>query len=209
MNILVTGAGGAAAISVWKSLGKDHTLYMADMDPCAAGLYLVPAERRLIIPGGKEARYLPELLALCVQHRIELLIPTVDAELLKIAQHREDFVNQGIQIPLSSVHSLELCRDKYQLLDYCKDTGITPLMQIYDKQFNVDAFQFPCFAKPRVGSGSQGIMEISSPQSLTQLPRDGSYIIQELLTGDEYSVDVYVSRAGHVLGRSAAVKNEN
>jgi hypothetical protein len=50
MRILITGAGGAAAISVWKSLSAGHELHMADMDPLAAGLYLVPPDRRLIIP---------------------------------------------------------------------------------------------------------------------------------------------------------------
>jgi carbamoyl-phosphate synthase large subunit len=41
MRILITGAGGgAAAISVWKSLGADHELHMADIDPLATGLYL-------------------------------------------------------------------------------------------------------------------------------------------------------------------------
>ena len=51
------GAGGAAAISVWKSLSAEHELHMADMDPLAAGLYLVPADRRLIIPRGEAPDY--------------------------------------------------------------------------------------------------------------------------------------------------------
>ena len=55
MRILITGAGGAAAISVWKSLSAEHELHMADMDPLAAGLYLVPPEQRLIIPRGDAA----------------------------------------------------------------------------------------------------------------------------------------------------------
>ena len=43
-RVLVTGAGGPAAIAAMRSLGADPTveLIAADMDPWAAGLYLVP-----------------------------------------------------------------------------------------------------------------------------------------------------------------------
>src|SRR6185369_2584662 len=61
MRILITGAGGAAAISVWKSLSAEHELHMADMDPLATGLYLVPVERRLIIPRGDAPELVPAL----------------------------------------------------------------------------------------------------------------------------------------------------
>ncbi|RUR09310.1 ATP-grasp domain-containing protein [Legionella septentrionalis] len=199
MKILITGAGGAAAVSVWKSLSQLHELVMADIDPCAAGLYLVPAKNRVIIPAGKDPGFASTLLKLCLQHSIELLIPTVDAELSHIAKHKADFTAAGIKIPLSPLPCLELCRDKYKLLNFCKETGVTPAFQLYDEGFNASQFNFPCFAKPRMGAGSHGATMIANPSALNRLPKDGSYIIQELLPGDEYSVDVYVSTTGHVL----------
>lgn len=60
MKILITGAGGAAAISVWKSLNQEHELYMADIDPCAAGLYLVPAGQRKLSPEVTRAILFPD-----------------------------------------------------------------------------------------------------------------------------------------------------
>lgn len=196
MNILITGAGGAAAVSVWKSLNEEHKLYMADMDPCAAGLYLVPSDRRIIIPSGKSSQFIPHLLELCQKHSIELVIPTVDAELLPIAQHKELFIKQGVKIPLSSVHTLTLCRDKYQLLQFCEDTGLTPAFQVVTEQTSVEGFEYPLFAKPRLGAGSAGVLVINDEQAFHSLPKDGSYLLQELLTGDEYSVDVYVHSNG-------------
>ena len=91
MRILITGAGGAAAISVWKSLGADHELHMADMDPLAAGLYLVPPDRRLIIPRGDTPELVPALHKACKERRIEALLPTVDAELAPVAAVRDSF----------------------------------------------------------------------------------------------------------------------
>ena len=54
LRVLVTGAGGPAAIAAMKSLAADPAveLLAADMDPWAAGLYLVPSRARTLIPAG-------------------------------------------------------------------------------------------------------------------------------------------------------------
>ena len=196
MNILITGAGGAAAISVWKSLSGDHKIHMADMDPCAAGLYLVPEEQRFIIPSGNSSEFIGNLLEICAKNNIELLIPTVDAELLPAAKHRKEFQAMGIHVALSSADSLEICRDKYKLLSFCEDTGLTPECILLTETMSSSSFNYPCFAKPRLGSGSQGALVINSPKELDSLPKDSSYLVQELLPGEEYSVDVYVHSNG-------------
>lgn len=199
MKILITGAGGAAAISVWKSLADEHELYMADIDPCAAGLYLVPAKQRLIIPAGHSPDFLPNLLTICQAKQIEVLIPTVDVELLPIAKHLNKFNNHGVKIPISSEESLEFCRDKYKLLTFCEDTGLCPSFFLWSENSNPETFQFPCFAKPRLGAGSRGAATIQDKNALQQLPKDDSYLIQELLPGEEYSVDVYIRSDGLAL----------
>ncbi len=199
MRILVTGAGGASAISVWKSLGKEHEIFMADIDPCAAGLYLVSQDKRFIIPPGNSADFIPTLINLCEFHQIDLLIPTVDFELLPIARHKAEFSAKAVKIPLSSVETLELCRDKYKLLQCCEATGLTPSFILLTENTETAAFDFPCFAKPRKGAGSRGAIIIENQRALDLLPKDSSYLVQELLPGDEYSVDVYIHSKGYPL----------
>lgn len=196
MNILLTGAGGAAAISVWKSLAEDHVILMSDMDPCASGLYLVPSERRFIIPAGNSPLFIQALLTLCERHHIELLIPTVDIELLTIAEHISKFNALGVKIPLSPYDALARCRDKYALLNFCQNTGFIPSFQLLTNNTQMAELNYPCFAKPRRGSGSSGAMIIEDKSALTLLPHDGSYLIQELLPGEEYSVDIYIHSDG-------------
>ncbi|MDP1604266.1 MAG: ATP-grasp domain-containing protein [Legionella sp.] len=197
MKILITGAGGAAAISVWKSLGQDHEIFMADIDPCAAGLYLVPPERRLIIPAGNSPRFIQALLNHCEKNQIQALIPTVDVELLPIAESQNLFNAKGIIVPISPAATLDLCRDKYKLLSYCEDTGLTPSFCLMTETTTISTF--PCFAKPRLGAGSRGVLTIHNKKELQQLPKDSSYLVQELLPGEEYSVDVYISSKGDAL----------
>ena len=53
--------------------------------------------------------------------------------------------------------------------------------------------------KPRSGSGSRGIRLIEELADLESLERDATLLVQELLPGPEYSLDVFASREGEVL----------
>jgi carbamoyl-phosphate synthase large subunit len=199
IRVLITGAGGPSAISVWKSLAANHEVHMADMDPCAAGLYLVPEERRLMLPRGDDPRLVPALLDACARRGIDLLIPTVDAELAPVAGTRALFEASATHVALSPVESLRLCRDKNALLAKLDGVVPVPFSIVVTRDVIAGAHAFPYFAKPRLGAGSRGADRIDGPDDLARLPVDGSYLLQEFLPGDEFSVDVYVSQAGNVL----------
>ena len=199
MRILITGAGGASAISIWKSLNNSHELYMADMDPCACGLYLVPNGRRFIIPRGDDPQLVSELLKICTDYKIDVLISTVDHELVPLALERDRFEFYGIKLPLPSVEPLQICRDKLALLLRLDTVVPVPNFSLLTQKSISEHITFPIFAKPRVSAGSRGAIIVKSRPELESLPRDESYLIQELLPGDEYSVDVYVSSVGQVI----------
>jgi carbamoyl-phosphate synthase large subunit len=198
-NILVTGAGGAAAISVWKSLGQYATLHMADMDDCASGLYLVAPVQRLLLPRGDSLNFVSFLLEQCKKRGIHLLIPTVDAELLPLAQARHEFEACGIKIAVAPAEVLAIVRDKAALLGAAKSCVPVPWSMVWDESNLEPLPSWPAFAKPRAGSGSRDLMMLNNQQDLARVPRDGQFIVQEWLPGEEYSVDVYVSRAGVAL----------
>jgi len=200
MRILITGAGGAAAVSVWKSLAGQHELTMADMDPLAAGLYLVPADRRLIIPRGDDPALIPALFEACKARRVEALLPTVDAELAPVATEHARFAAIGVQLPISPVECLRICRDKQLLLEKVKGHVPIPENEPLTQAVADRVTSFPRLVKPRAGAGSRGVAKIGSREDLEALPKDGSYLLQEFLPGEEYSVDVYVARDGRVVG---------
>ena len=205
MRILITGAGGAAAVSVWKSLSAEHELHMADIDPLAAGLYLVPPDRRLIIPRGDTPELVPALYRACKERRIEALLPTVDAELAPVAAARDEFESIGVALPLSPVECLRICRDKQLLMEAVQGKVPIPDNEPLTEAVAARVDSFPRFAKPREGAGSRGVARIDSRADLDKQPKDGSVMLQEYLPGEEYSVDVYVRRDGRVV---AAVPRE-
>lgn len=200
MRLLITGAGGAAAISVWKSLAAGHDLHMADMDPLASGLYLVPEARRLIIPRGDDPRLVDVLYDACKARRIEMLLPTVDAELLPVAVARDRFEAIGVTLPISPAECLRTCRDKQILLDRVKGQVPVPDCEPLTQEAADRVDTYPRFVKPRLGAGSRGIARIECREDFDTQPKDGSILLQEYLPGEEFSVDVYVRRDGIVVG---------
>lgn len=205
MRVLVTGAGGPSAVSVWKSLDAEHEVFLADMDPNSPGLYLVPAQRRFLIPRGEDPALVPALLALCRAQSIEVLVSTVDAELAPLAEAEAQFAAGGTLLPLSPAQVLHRCRDKWALLSGLAGNPFVPACVPLSADTLPTITRFPCFAKPRAGSGSRGIAMIDSAADLAALPQDDSYLVQELLPGPEFSVDVYVSQHGELV---AAVPRE-
>ena len=205
-RILLTGVGGAAAISFLRALrGQDVQIWAADIDPYAAGLYLVPEERRCIIPGGKSADFVDHLVGRCKEHEIDILVPTVDCELIPIARAKESFRSSGTRLLLSPLSSLKTCLDKWNLAQLRSESIPLPLSTLFVQSRLPDGWEFPLVLKPRQGSGSNGVHVIYSQEDLNRLDPDPSMLMQEFLPGSEYSVDVFVTSEGEV---KAAVPRE-
>lgn len=199
-RVLLTGAGGAAAVSFIKAVGQEPVdLYAADMDPYAAGLYLVPASRRHILRAGADPEFVPRLLDYCRENRIDVLVPTVDLELLPIALARAEFERLGVRLLLASERTLRICLDKHTLLTACRSAVQVGQFAIFDDNFSPEEWEFPIVVKPRSGSGSRGVVIVQSPSGLESMTRDGSLLVQEYLPGEEYSVDVLAAGDGRVL----------
>ena len=205
-RVLVTGAGGAAAVAVLRAyLAADITCYAADIDRHAVGLYLVPEDKRLLLPKGEDSNFAERMLELCQLYDIDVLVPTVDVELIAIGSIRKQLESGGTRVMLSPVGALRVCLDKLALAETCEGHVATPRTEAIDERFNVARWSLPFIAKPRSGSGSRGIRLIRHADELADVPRDGSYIAQAYLPGEEYSVDVFVDAGGVV---RAAVPRE-
>src|SRR3954468_22084212 len=106
-TVLLTGAGGAAAVSFIKAVRNEPFLiHAADMDPNAAGLYLVPAAQRHRLLPGAHPHFVDHLLELCRRHAIDILVPTVDVELLGVARAEAAFAGIGVRLLVASPSTL-------------------------------------------------------------------------------------------------------
>jgi len=198
IRVLITGAGGAAAIAFMRAIeDQPHvTIHMCDMDPHAQGLYLVPQPNRHLVPAGASADFVTSVLQHCRQHRIDVLVPTVDCELSKIARQKRCFAEAGIEVICADQRAIDTCCDKYRLMRVL--SGHTPAIgwfRRFDENFKLPNSWYPFILKPRFGSGGRDVHLIRCPADLEQVPRDGSFFAQEYLPGPEYSVDTYCNKA--------------
>jgi carbamoyl-phosphate synthase large subunit len=201
IRVLVTGAGGPAAVSVIKSLELDPTvaLLAADMDPWAAGLYLVPPDARTLIPAGLDPDFASTVLARCTALGVHVLIPTVDAEMRPLAQTRAEFAAAGITLMLAPARALDLTLDKLALARCCEGQVRVPRTEPFDKDLDPHSWDYPVVLKPRTGSGSRDISVVASAGELADLERSEEFIVQEYLPGEEYSIDVLCDTRSHVI----------
>lgn len=201
-RVLVTGTGGPAGVAVVRALLRrgGHDVWAADMDGWAAGLYLVPPGRRRIVPPGADPGFVDAVGALCRADGIEVLVPTVDVELPALAAHRADLLRTaGTALAAPSAETIELALDKLSLARACAPLLRVPTTTSLGPQSDAAGWTFPVIVKPRRGSGSRGVRTVPDADALRALGADDALIVQELLPGAEYSVDVLADASGHVV----------
>lgn len=198
-RVLVTGAGGAAGVAVIRSLlnRPDVTVFAADMDGWASGIYLVPAEQRRLVEPGRSDAFVPGVARIVAEDRIDLVISTVDVELATLATRRDELAPAVLAAP--SADTLAVCLDKLALAERCASTGRVPRTVLAGPDALTVEWEFPVFAKPRSGAGGRGIRMVPDRAALEALPTDEGLIVQDLLPGDEYSVDVIAGADGRVI----------
>jgi carbamoyl-phosphate synthase large subunit len=204
LRVLVTGAGGPAGVNFLRMVTRPGvTWFAADIDPVAFGLYLVPADQRVLLPRGDDPAFAETMLELCRDLAVDVVVPTVDSELLPLAGRQAELAGHGVRLLSPSSETLEVTLDKWRLVQLCRDLVRVPASLLWTGAETLDDLHragigWPLIAKPRRGSGSTGVYVMTSYDELARLPTDGSQLLQELLPGEEFSVDVLV-RSDHVV----------
>jgi carbamoyl-phosphate synthase large subunit len=201
-NVLITGAGGPAGVVCIKSLLGRANVFAADMSHLSPGLFLVPASNRALVPAGRAVDFSARIVELCAQWKIDVLIPTVDAELIPCAILKEQLAMAGTKVLVSDQLGLTKCLDKWLLASALADVVPLPRTELAS-QADPSTWNLPFIAKPRVGSGGRGVVLIEKAADMLPLLSRDDTLLQELLPGAEYSVDVLVD-ATHAI--SAVVR---
>ncbi len=174
-------------------LGLESCLIGADNSPYSAALQR--CDKRFLVPASIDKNYLDEILDLCRRENVNLLIPLIDPELLVLAGQQDKFAEVGTTLCLSDAKVVKICRDKVRTFRTLTDAGIdTPRLFRYDDITDAD---LPLFMKPRAGSAARNIHRLSNRESLDFYHRTlPTAIIQELIEGQEYTLDVFTDFLG-------------
>ena len=199
MKVLFTSVGRRVELmqafrTAAQKLDVELILYGADISESAPALFF--CDRTVIVPRIKDENYIPALLAVCEKEKIDALIPTIDTDLLILAQNRDRFAAVGTRAVISAPDKIALCRDKRLTADYFHSVGLQSPVPTDD----VAAYTggFPAFIKPKDGSSSIFAYKVNDRQELlsyaAQVP---DYIIQPFIEGTEYTVDIFCDFDGN------------
>jgi carbamoyl-phosphate synthase large subunit len=143
--------------------------------------------------------YIENLLNICINNEIRIIIPTIDTELLVLAANKKMFLEHGIEPIVSDLQFIEICRDKRNTEKFLfqKDIRVPKAVDKYNPTF-------PLFAKPYDGSLSKDLFVLKSTDELTpQILNHPKLIFMEYIDKDEYkefTVDLYYGKDNHVKG---------
>lgn len=164
-----------------------------DMKPGLSAACRV-VDEAIAAPRVTDPIYIDFLLETCKKNQVGLVIPTIDTELLLLAQHRTAFSESGINIIVADEPLVSQCRDKRLTANLFSELGIdTPAI------FDRSAIGYPCFAKPYDGSNSVGAMLIQDEHQLTDsLRSDEKMMFMEFIdrSHTEFTVDAYYNKSG-------------
>lgn len=199
MKILFTSIGRRVElVQAFRSAGNDLPvrveLWGADITPTAPALAF--CDRTVIVPRISSPDYLPQLLETCKRNDIQVLIPTIDTDLLLLSKHKEEFRKIGTIVLVSAPEKISLCRDKRLTDAYFRSLGLHAPESV--DQIEQYCGGYPAFIKPIDGSSSIGANRADSFEELAAHAEQlEEYIIQPFVSGTEYTVDIFCDFCGN------------
>lgn len=195
-RLLFTGGGGAGTEALARLLAPRYEVFFADAD-LAAKPFPIADSHWLQIPLATAPEFAGEITALCRRLQVDLFIPTVDEELLPFARLPKPL---GFEVLLPPEHFVARHLDKLASNQFLHQAGLPAPATVAADQGRIG---FPCVVKPRSGRGSRNVTIVHSEAELQAqitlarvAPED--FVVQELVTGQEFTVMVAADRAGEL-----------
>lgn len=199
MKILFTSVGRRVELmqafrNAADELNIDLKIIGADITESAPALYF--CDETKIVCRIKDKAYIPQLLSICEEEKIDCLIPTIDTDLLLLAENKEKFEAIGTKVLISAVDKVALCRDKRFTADYFISLGLKSPKPVDDaKKYYMG---YPAFIKPKDGSSSVDAYKVNSEEDLfTYAGKIADYIVQPFISGREFTIDIFCDYDGN------------
>lgn len=199
MKIIFTSVGRRVELmqafrKAAKEINTELTIIGTDIANTAPALVFCNQTR--IVPKADTSDYIPFLLSICEKEKIDCLIPTIDTDLISLAENKERFEAIGTKVLISAADKVRLCSDKKYTADYFISLGLkTPLSVDSVVKYSSG---YPAFIKPKAGSSSIDAYKVMKKEDLiTYANKIGDYLIQPFISGREYTIDILCDYEGN------------
>jgi carbamoyl-phosphate synthase large subunit len=169
-----------------------------DTDPDLSAACRV-ADEAFAVPRCDNPGYVDAVMDIARERGVGLVVPTIDPELAPLAAAISRFAETGARVHVSPPSVIEVARDKLRTADVLAAAGVpVPHTVSLDAVRALNgAVSWPAMVKPSSGSASRGITIVSDPSELPGNPSE-PMVVQQLLKGPEYTVNIFVDAAGQL-----------
>lgn len=206
-RVLVSGASGIVGYGVLRSLrrsGLDLFLVGTSIyDDSVAPAFCDVFEQA---PPTNDRGYMEWLLSMTRRHHIDLLVPGIEIDMYKWAEHLSAIRATGAISLLNTPELLDLCKDKWLFYLQLEKAGLhcaidSSLEQ--DFEHLVARFGLPFLLKPRQGFASKGIVRVTGPEAYREHVKDvGHKLMAQPVVGndsEEFTISAFCDGKGACL----------
>lgn len=207
INILVLSAGRRVElVNCFKAardrLGIRGKIVAADASNLAPALYFADIKEQVPYISDNDG-YVRAIIDICVRHDVSLIVPTIDTELLLLAERKEEIEGSTkARVLISSYEVIRICRDKTNTQRWLEENGFLVPRMISDGEIEAGKVSYPLFIKPLDGSSSINAFRAEDKEEIDTYRRligDGRYIIQDFMEGTEYTIDCFLDFEGKII----------
>jgi carbamoyl-phosphate synthase large subunit len=202
LTILVSSAGRRVALiesfrESAAALGLELTVVATDLNPEMSAACQI-ADLACPVPHCDSPEFPDQLLAICRDRGVDLVVPTIDTELSVLSHSAGRFRARGIEISVPSPEVVSLSRDKLRTAQFLARQGMAAPRSaaLAEAIMEPTSWRWPLIVRPRGGSSSIGVHVVRSPEELVGLGLPADCFAQELVRGQEYTVNLFFDRAG-------------
>ena len=203
-NILILSAGRRVElIKCFKNaaniLNINSKIVAADLMNNAPALYF--ADKKYQIPRIGSEDYISSIIDICNKEKIDLIVPTIDTELLILSQKKDVIEkNTNAKVLVSNENVIKICRNKINTQLFFEQNNFGVPIQIKEEDIKNENVQFPVFIKPLNGSSSINTFKVNNIEELRFFYNYVKEpIVQEFMEGEEYTVDCFLDFDSNII----------
>lgn len=204
LRLLLTSAGRRAELlqcfrAAAAEIGVDLKIFACDLKPEWSSACQL-ADGAVAVPRVDSPDYVPALLEICRRLEISMLVPTIDPELYPLSEARAAFKAIGVDVIVSDPEIIRISGDKLATSQVLRAAGVdAPLAATPEDVLAAPGeWRWPLLAKPRHGSSGRSVCTVADADDLRAMPMDEPFVVQELLRGPEYTVNIFIDNQGRM-----------
>lgn len=204
INVLILSAGRRVELvncfrKAARELKISGSVFAADCSLTAPALYFADKFRQ--VPRIDSGEYIRALIDICNEDKISLVVPTIDTELLLLAENRKKMEEKtDARILVSDLSVVNICRNKLNTQSYMEEHGFKVPHLYTAQELRNEKIKYPLFVKPIDGSSSIDAYKVNNKQELDAiLTLVKNPMVQDYMDGEEYTIDVFLDFDGNII----------